>query len=357
MIDVSDHRTNVWNFCPESWGLTYVDKWERKVKPAYFNKGGMFHEGVELALKTISKTSAYTKMSVEDLRDAFKGMYGNINALIDIKAQAAIDKGGANIQEEEVEKIEDAALTAQWMVRHYLHFLAVVLEHKVIFGIELKFEDVIDGAGLDPVKNRGIIDLLLYDVFEDTIYVIDHKGSADILTAEERLTHSVQLVGYSRYVAGLIKRGEVMNVVGSQSVSVELDAKTKIRPMLRVVRNKMPKVPKILKNGSVSSAAISTLRGIYQDALDNIGQPISEKQQARLDTLPDAWHTTIEPVINAEDTMRWEVEMLVTGERMEQARNLPMYRTRNTRNCHECALRNVCKLGDDPEFIQHKEEK
>lgn len=357
VIDVSDSRTNSWNYCPRGWGLQYIDGWEKKVKNASLNKGSLFHEGVEYALKSISKTSGYTKKSADELRNDFIALQSNITALIDLKAQKVVDDNSGTISAEEVEAVEEQAKTAAWMAGHYLHFLASVLEHKVIIGIEIKFEDRIhDGSEFTDVLNRGIIDLILYDVFEDTVHVIDHKSAADLLNAEERLAHSVQLVGYCRWMKGMIEREEIMDVLGSNDACVDLKG-AKIRPMLRVVRNKMPKEPKILKNGSVSAAAISTLKGNYKAALDAVGEAVTEKQQARLDSLPEAWHTTVEPVIGKSETDQWEDEMFVVGQRMEQARKLPIYRTRNTRNCYECSLRNVCKLGDDPEWKQRKEDK
>ena len=356
VIDVSDSRAGVWNYCPESFGLTYIDGWQKKVKPSYFNKGSLFHEGVELALKTLGKTAGYAQKSKDELRLEFKAMKPTLDGFIDLKAQKIVDDNSATLTQEEVEDIEEQSLIARWMVGHYLYFLAEVLEHKVIVGIELKFEDDIHVTGFTKVRNRGIIDLLLYDVFENTVYVIDHKGAADLLNAEERLSHSLQLTGYCRYVQGLINARKALDVVGSEKVVLDLEKSVKIRPMLRVVRNKRPKEPKILKNGSVSAAAISTLKETYQAALDIVGEPVSEKQQARLDMLPEAWHTTVEPVISPADTVRWESEMAVVGQRMAEAEANPIYRTRNTRNCAECSLRNVCKLGDDPEFTKRDTE-
>lgn len=358
VVDVSDSRTNAWNYCPHGWGLQYIDGWEKVVKHASLNKGSLFHEGVEYAMKELIKIEGYSLKDVNDLRNIFVGLQPNINALIDLKAQKVVDEGASVLSAEDIEGIEEQAQTAAWMTGHYLHFLAQVLEHKVIVGIEIKFEDDVQdkiGTAFKTARNRGIIDLILYDVFEDTVFVIDHKSAADLLNAEERLSHSVQLVGYCRWMRGMIDRGEVMDVLGSDTVTLDL-AGAKIRPMLRVVRNKLPKEPKLLKNGSVSAAAVSTLKSVYEAALNSVGEVITEKQQARLDSLPVAWHTTIEPVIGDAETEQWEGEMLVVGQRMEQARKLPVYRTRNTRNCYECSLRNVCKLGDDPEWKQNKEE-
>jgi hypothetical protein len=347
-IDISDSRVNVWNFCPRSWGLQYVEGWQRKVKPPSLSKGTMFHAGVQEAVNCLSVHPKYMSLSADEIRAYFGAVSPETrNAIIEsFEAQSAL------ASDDWLDEMAEQRDIAAWMVGHYLHFLANLLAHKMILGIEEVFSDEIRLNGFRPLNNRGAVDLILFDPFTNTVHIIDHKSTREILTADERLSYSQQLIGYLRWAKN---SPEILKRINEKFPDVK-QSDLKYRTELRVVRNIKPREPKVLVNGNVSSAGISTIREVYEAGLARQASAPTEKQIARLESLPESWHTTIEQMFSDDDIAAWELELSVQAERMEQARKLPMYRTKNTSNCPECALKIVCKFGGDPDFEQRKEE-
>lgn len=351
-INVSDSQINTWQFCPRSWYLQYVEGWRKITLPRALLVGSLFHLGVEATLKYLYRNSEAVKMDEVGLRAAVDDAIntgGDVIANAISEYRAELGKRPFTIQEED--DLLDIEQTVYWMVRHYMMDSVPFLLNRIPIGIEFPFEELVH----DGVNNRGIMDFLLFDPFEGVIYLVDHKSSGDLPNAMQRLEYSRQSIGYESKLKELISNGTTFKTPWGAEIGVKGTAK--IRCLYRLVRSKKPKDPKILKDGSVSSAAVSTTKEFYSLALSRQFNPPTEKQIARLDSLPETWTATVEPIITSEEKKIWESDLLVEAQRILQARKLPIYATRTPARCPDCNLKGVCHTGSDPDYHQVKEEK
>jgi hypothetical protein len=337
---ISDSQVNSWNFCPRSWYLKSVEGWEAKVKPQALAKGGQFHKSVEKILTDIvESTPDHETLNAEQWEDAVAHHFPEVSDWIAENAQREFDEllNSGLLTDEKEEELRERTSALVWMVSHHFKGLIPSLAGCRVVGVEMPFEH--ESA---EFVNRGVIDLLVYDPALNRITIIDHKSAADLLETERRLAHSMQMVGYQRWVSAQVKGGAFEHV--------PVDAE--ILCIYHVVRSKCPKAPNINKDGSVSIAAVSTIRSFYEEALAGQDKPPTEAQLKRLETLPVEWILRFSPMIDQSDIDQWMIEMTVSAERMAQARALPMYATRNTSNCSECQLRVLCHFGSDPNFTK-----
>ena len=131
--------------CPYRFKLQYIDKIKTKfnLSPA-LEKGSFIHKGIELYLKNkldeSIKDYKFTTINEEEKKEIFKTLKKILK--------------GKNIQ-------------------FYKSFDNLYIEYG--FGLNLKDNDVeVKPYGKD-VDIRGFIDLMFYDDFTNSVYIIDHK--------------------------------------------------------------------------------------------------------------------------------------------------------------------------------------
>lgn len=351
--------------CPYKWGLRHIKKLETPSEKVDARvTGTLYHAGMEDLWNTRSIDAAFNRLDNDaaDLAEMFR-----IDEVDDLDAV--------------LEGLDDAVRLNKWLIRYYQQQLAEELGSWVVLGTEMPFRVRVAHG----VYHTGTIDLVAYDSQENRIIVVDHKTtSLGIDVYDGRLQLDTQHIGYCFAVEELVKNG-TLHADG-------MNDRTTICFQWHVVRRKMPSEPNVNKlakkdcktefhqgmlkrqsedginRGMVSTRAIDTTPGIYEDALraqeEERQLPITDDQRALLESLQLKGETVLrvtETVVTLEQVDRWKTEFKVDAKRMREAYRLPMLRTRNPAACsspmsYRCEFKEACIDPGAESFFTRNEE-
>ena len=376
--------------CSQLHGFAYVDLLRPHVEAPYFAHGRALHAGAEAAILEAfdldHRTPGYV---LEDRLDAaIAAGKKRARALLDEYREKL--KGLDMHPEKRLARLEQAderATMVVALVERYVRGAAADFERLIPIAIEKRFEVPIpDAAGgrRTRVRLRGVIDVVWYDPDQGDLVIDDHKTTkkgAD--TFIRKLGHDPQLCGYLWAVRWMLSRGQLWSVASLRAVGMSnpqinallIAAKEGTlatgRVRYNVLRKKLPTVPRVLKNGTITTdQSIDTTPGLYAAALERQeacclacggtgevpkkkadppalvdckpckgtgdGQPRNPKQAAilaRLHARGDTWFQRLEVWKTDAAIERWRREAVTDAKRIRELKRSPMLRTRNLWHC------------------------
>lgn len=240
MLRLSHSKMKTFNRCPQKYRYRYIDKYlpEGYVKPENMVWGSFMHHLLEQYLKLIKQgcdtpiqLTYYALETVDDYCDQ----------------NPEVDEYG--IREEVIA-----------IFRNYvLEFWKEDVNNWEVVSTEMKFEvPILDPEGEETgMYLMGYIDALVKDKRSGELYIMEHKTTA--YSIEKRTENLVLDDQVSLYCLALHNLGyDVKGVIYD------------------VIRKKIPSVPKLLKNGKLSTAQIDTTPEVYRMIVQQHGLNVND---------------------------------------------------------------------------------
>jgi len=367
---VTNSELQTFRDCPRKWGFSYHEGLRPRSTPKALTFGSAFHSGVEALYRTIGTLPADEVAEValaaglQSIRVAFSQWIERVEA----DPTSSIESLYADA--------EEAVATSSWMLRHYVETFRADITRLVPLGVELPFAVSLRnsrGRTLPGITHAGVIDLVAYDPAYGDIVVYDHKStSSEIGAIDRRVEIDPQMAGYLNALVETL-RGDVSHLVkaarlrefcpsSDEAARALLSGSAPVgRVSYNVVRKKMPSVPKVNKDGTVSVAACDTLPGHYRAALEaqevERGKPVKPEQTeflARLTQRGDTFIGRREFFRTGKEVEEWRSETFEQTRLIRAAERDAALRYRNPGHCSNpwslpCSYRSIC-LDDAPEL-------
>ena len=347
---LSNSEMQTFRDCPEKWGFVYVDLLRPKVEGRALAVGHVVHAGLAAGIRTYPKADLAIPAAV----NAVDG------ELAQYLARLADSKTEADEYERLAMEAEELSGLVRFMVTHYFETHAENdARYLVPVLVERAFEvNVPNSLGRrTPTNLGGVLDALYYDTENGDLLLDEHKTcSTHPGSVEKRIEFDPQISGYLFAIQAMAQAGQIQ-VPG---LTPEQVAKLRVgRTRYNVLRKKVPSVPKVNKDETVSVAAIDTLARFYEAALqaqELRGKPRTEAQGTLLERLTgkgDPFLGRYEFFRNEEEIEAWRRETIVQGGRIRAALRDRSTLYRNPGHCAmpwslSCAMRDVCLNPTDP---------
>lgn len=234
MLRLSYSKMNTFNRCPQKYKYRYVDKYlpEDYVKPKNMVWGSFMHHLLEQYLKCI-KRGCNTPVRLTTYPLDTVNTYCEQHPEVD----------DYEIRDEVTTIFRNYVIENWWYDTRYLE----VVETEMQFEVTIYTPEGEDSG----MSLMGYIDAIVRDSETGDLYIMEHKTTANSI--ESRTQNLLLDNQVSLYCLALQQLG--YNVKGV---------------IYDVIRKKTPSVPKLLKNGKLSTAQIdTTVNTYYQAIIDN----------------------------------------------------------------------------------------
>lgn len=231
MLRLSHSKMNTFNRCPQKYKYRYVDKYipEDYVRPKNMVWGSFMHHLLEQYFKCLKRgydTPIQLVTYPLDTVDAYCDEHPEVD---------------------EYEIREEVIAIFRNYVLEYWERDAKELE---VVETEMKFDiPIYDPEGEESgMFLTGYIDAIVKDKLTGDLYVMEHKTTANSIEARTQnlvLDDQVSLYCLAMQQLGYNVKGVIYDVI----------------------RKKIPSVPKVLKNGKLSTAQIDTTVRVYHQAI------------------------------------------------------------------------------------------
>ncbi len=307
---VSHSKVKTWRRCRKAYDYRYVQKLRprRKGRPLVF--GSIVHEMIEAHANGDSPQDVLTKYR-KDVKKLFSAE-----------------------RDEYLQIVTDAELLMVGYFRKYekdkLKFIAIkrkLAEHE--FSVPLTDGIILEGK-VDALARKP----------DKTVWMVEHKSHKEVPGEDVRL-RDLQTVIYETV---LVEHGFVERIDGI---------------LWDYIRSKPPTIPRLLKDGSMSQAAIDTTPEVYRQALiDAKLDPKKYKDMLKsLEKAADSFYQRVYMPLNRTMSKQLMGEFITTSKEMRDCHGKDA--TRNlTKDCSWCEYRQLCTaelLGNDADFIRSRE--
>lgn len=267
---VSPSELQTFDACEWRWRFEYALRLRPKREPHYFRLGRVVHAGLEAGYLTWEATRS---ASLEErIAVASVACEERIDAdLAEWEAYAEDEIRNDEVRDTAITEAREGARIARWIGPRYWRHYADDFERFRVVEVERR--------GVVPTGRRTdfafVRDLVLYDERAHSIVLVDTKTTtASAHELERRVALDAQLTGYAYALDYQIRH--VPSWTDAEGVLFRDFAEGHIavgHVIYNLIRTTVPKEPKLNKDGTVSSAAISTTPEVYQAALDAAGLP------------------------------------------------------------------------------------
>ena len=231
LLELSVSKAKKWRGCQQAYKYRYMDKLIPKMKARPLTLGSLVHLCLENRAEGLNWVKA--------IQDFKKNEW-------------------AKLFDEERIELGDIPTDAYRIMRGYHFFYMESDKRYKTIGSEIPFRVRIEGT---PVVLVGIIDLILLDTTDNSIWCFEHKtAKKDIPTEEFRMTDIQTTI----YMYVMDKLAPSLGYKASQVKGVVLD----------YLKTKAPTMPEVLKNGTLSKRKITCDYYTYMECIKGInGDP------------------------------------------------------------------------------------
>lgn len=370
--------------CPALWGFRYGEGLQPKVTPDILVKGRVAHAGFEAGYEAWPTKNIGTIASAGVV--AAEAEYSEHILTRDLSGLTDDEVARTKERDEEIFELE------RWMVRHHFEATADDLEHQIPLLIEHRFKV--------PIPNRagrasglyliGDLDLVSWDRRYESLVTHEHKTTGmSVDTISRRLEMDPQTAGYMHALRVLLREHVLAPLFWRHGIETTKTIEELTGQVFyNVSRSKRPSVPKVNKDGTVSTAACDTTPDMFRDAMEQQlsgheagelpvwlikargeagkGEKWGDKLEkaserwtallakqadilTRLETQADPFFQRYEYHRTDREIERWREEAWNDAARIRRAERDPKLRTRNVGNCmyRGCEYHDVCLEPED----------
>jgi hypothetical protein len=258
--------------CRRKWWFTYVRGLRPEVAAKALTFGTAFHAGCESLYRAISDWRG-KKPENEIFEQAIASAHAAMDHVFADWIEA-VWNSSAELNESFFGDVKATVELARWCLVHYATTFRSDIVRLVPVAIERPFAIVVrDKAGRpqNHLRYQGVWDLVAWDPVVGDLVIFDHKTTSGTLdNIDRRVELDQQMGGYLYALREMIRAG----VFREQFEALGIPANpTTGRIIYNVMRKKMPSVPHVNKDGSVSTAACDTTPEIFRAALEKQTEP------------------------------------------------------------------------------------
>jgi len=263
------------------------------------------------------------------------------------------------------EAIEKASELARSMMSRYIDKYQGDMGDWVILGTEVVFDIPLSNTLAPGWRLTGAIDLLVYEPSSNRIIVIDHKTTAAYSPQAAKRTYEMSPQSwaylYAIRTAMYSDSDDISISVDRNKLAEFKDKAPQIGFLYNFLRKKIPSVPKVLKNGTISKASCDTTYKVFTNALRDANQVFTdyEDQLAMLSKKGDAFLFRVDTQPQSSVIEQWLSDAVAVTKEIDAGHEANAWR-RSTNQCNplgrRCEFLDICvdPYGgiDDEERIQ-----